>query len=141
MGIQALQNQEVTKVGVDVSLSSHGAAEGAVLAQFKFDKLKKEQRPGIQVSPYGKTQVSDASRLGWESGQIYGTSQNLARMLMTTPANLMTPRLFTEEVAYLLAGLENTEVIVRDEEWAIRNKMNAFLAVAKGRYMIKWSVS
>lgn len=105
-----------------------------MLAQFKFDKLKKEQRPGIHVSPYGKTQAgAEAAPLGWETGQIYGTSQNLARMLMTTPANLMTPRLFTEEVAYLLAGLENTEVIVRDEEWAARNNMNAFLAVAKGR--------
>lgn len=45
----------------------------------------------------------------------------------------MTPKLFSEEVAYLLAGLENTEVIVRDEEWAARQKMNAFMAVAKGR--------
>jgi aminopeptidase len=54
-------------------------------------------------------------------------------MLMTSPANLMTPKLFAEEVAYLLAGLENVDINVHDEEWATRNKMNAFLSVAKGR--------
>ncbi|KAG2228423.1 hypothetical protein INT48_005373, partial [Thamnidium elegans] len=32
----------------------------------------------------------------------------------------------------MLAGLENVEVVVRDEEWAARNNMNAFLSVAKG---------
>ncbi|CAO3591135.1 unnamed protein product [Absidia cylindrospora] len=53
-------------------------------------------------------------------------------MLMTSPSNLMTPKLFSEEVAYLLAGLENTEVMVHDEEWAAKLNMNSFLSVAKG---------
>jgi aminopeptidase len=118
-------------VGVDVSLDAHGAAEGAVLAQFSFDKLKSKSDDALQVGPF--SEATEKKGLDWSSGQIYGTSQNIARMLMTTPSNLMTPKLFSEEVAYLLAGLENVEVIVRDEEWAARNKMNAFLAVAKGR--------
>ncbi|ORY93196.1 cytosol aminopeptidase family, catalytic domain-domain-containing protein [Syncephalastrum racemosum] len=128
LGIHALKKQGVKNVGVDVSVSPQGAAEGAVLAQFSFDKLKnaKDRSPEIQVGPFGEASTE------WEHGEIYGTSQNLARMLMTTPGNLMTPKLFSEEVAYLLAGLENTEVIVRDEEWAARQKMNAFMAVAKG---------
>lgn len=132
LGIQALQKQGVEKVGVDVSVNAQGAAEGAVLAQFCLDKLKNEadRRKPIQVNPFAAQANTERD---WETGYNYGTSQNLARMLMTTPANLMTPKLFTEEVAYLLAGLENTEVIVRDEEWAVRNKMNSFLAVAKGR--------
>ncbi|CAO3645051.1 unnamed protein product [Cunninghamella echinulata] len=89
----------------------------------------------MQVTPFSTTldqNIEQQTDLNWESGQIYGTSQNLARMLMTTPSNLMTPKLFSEEVAYLLAGLENTEVIVHDEEWAAKNNMNSFLAVAKG---------
>ena len=115
-------------------MSAHGAAEGATLAQFAFDKLKNEKarEEAIQVTPFSETITKD-SNLDWESGQIYGTSQNLARMLMTTPSNLMTPKLFAEEVAYLLAGLENVEVIVHDEEWVQRQSMNSFLAVAKGR--------
>ncbi|KAI8141786.1 cytosol aminopeptidase family, catalytic domain-containing protein [Fennellomyces sp. T-0311] len=132
LGIQALRKQGAKAVGVDVSVSAHGASEGSVLAQFAFDKLKneKDRVEPIQVSPF--SEETETSSLDWESGQVYGASQNLARMLMTSPSNLMTPRLFVEEVAYLLAGLENTEVIVRDEEWIQRQKMNSFLAVAKG---------
>lgn len=121
-------------MGVDISVSGHGAAEGAVLAQFSFDKLKAEKarQADIQVLPFSADD-NDQEDLDWETGHIYGTSQNLARMLMTSPSNLMTPKLFTEEVAYLLAGLENTEVNVYDEEWAASMNMNAFLSVAKGR--------
>ncbi|PHZ09652.1 peptidase M17, leucyl aminopeptidase [Rhizopus microsporus ATCC 52813] len=107
-------------------MHAQGAGEGAVLAQFSFDKLKtKEKEDAIEVEPL-------KSNPDWEKGQIMAASQNVARMLMTSPSNLMTPKLFAEEVAYLLAGLENVEVIVRDEEWAIKQNMNAFLAVAKG---------
>ncbi|KAI9315852.1 cytosol aminopeptidase family, catalytic domain-containing protein [Dichotomocladium elegans] len=131
IGIQALQKQGAEHVGVDVSVNTQGAAEGAVLAQFELDKLKSEanRRKTMKVGPLA---AEGANERDWEIGHIYGTSQNLARMLMTTPANLMTPRLFSEEVAYLLAGLENIEFNVRDEDWAIRQNMNAFLAVAKG---------
>ncbi|KAG0166800.1 bleomycin hydrolase [Apophysomyces sp. BC1034] len=132
LGIHALKGQDVKYIGVDASLDAQGAAEGAVLSLFAFDKLKNEKsrQPTIRVGPF--SQNGDAGSKGWEAGHIYGTSQNLARMLMTSPANLMTPKLFADEVAYLLAGLENTEVIVHDEEWAARQNMNALIAVAKG---------
>ncbi|KAF1796613.1 cytosol aminopeptidase family, catalytic domain-containing protein [Mucor lusitanicus] len=132
IGIQALQKQGAVYTGVDVSVDIQGAAEGAVLAQFSFDKLKqksKEDSAERQVEPYHS---DDSVHKAWEIGRLYGASQNVARMLMTSPANLMTPKLFAEEVAYLLAGLENVDVLVHDEEWAARKKMNAFLSVAKG---------
>ena len=130
-----MKPQGAKNIGVDISVSAHGAGEGSVLSQFSFDKLKskketEKEEQEIQVGPFSENNTSHD--LTWESGQIYGASQNVARMLMTSPANLMTPKLFSEEVAYLLAGLENVEVIVRDEEWAARQKMNAFLSVAKG---------
>ncbi|KAI8382391.1 cytosol aminopeptidase family, catalytic domain-containing protein [Blakeslea trispora] len=133
LGLHTLKPQGAKHIGVDVSLDSHGASEGSILSQFSFDKLKKEQETSndVLVGPFSEPTLAE-SDLSWETGQIYGTSQNVARMLMTTPGNLMTPKLFAEEVAYLLAGLENVEVIVRDEEWAAKNNMNAFLAVAKG---------
>lgn len=84
------------------------------------------------VEPYLPEQDDEASKR-WEVGQIYGASQNIARMLMTSPSNLMTPKLFAEEVAYLLAGLENIDIKVYDEDWVTRQKMNAFLSVAQGR--------
>ena len=103
------------------------------MAQFSFDKLKqkqKEEQADRQVEPYHS---DESVHKAWEIGRLYGASQNVARMLMTSPANLMTPKLFAEEVAYLLAGLENVDVLVHDEEWAARKNMNAFLSVAKGR--------
>lgn len=126
-----LKKQGAKRIGIDVSLNAHGAGEGSVLAQFSFDKLKSKKDEDIYVGPF--SEKNTASEEEWETGQIYGASQNVARMLMTTPANLMTPKLFSEEIAYLLAGLENVEVIVRDEEWAAKQNMNAFLSVAKGR--------
>lgn len=87
------------------------------------------------MEPYLVTENKSIQQ-SWQLGQIYGASQNVARMLMTTPANLMTPKLFAEEVAYLLAGLENVDIEVHDEEWAKRQNMNSFLSVAKGRYAV-----
>ncbi|KAI9476353.1 MAG: cytosol aminopeptidase family, catalytic domain-containing protein [Benjaminiella poitrasii] len=133
IGIQALQKQGAKHTGVDVSVDIQGAAEGAVLGQFSFDKLKqkKKQEETKVVAPYLAEEQPSVQK-AWEIGQIYGASQNVARMLMTSPANLMTPKLFAEEVAYLLAGLENIDIEVHDEEWVSRQKMNAFLSVAKG---------
>jgi aminopeptidase len=132
--LHTLKPQGAKNIGIDVSVSAQGAGEGSVLSQFSFDKLKskkkEDEQVDIQVGPFSESSQTEGS---WESGQIYGASQNVARMLMTSPANLMTPKLFAEEVAYLLAGLENVEVIVRDEEWAARQNMNAFLSVAQGR--------
>ncbi|KAI8967529.1 cytosol aminopeptidase family, catalytic domain-containing protein [Mycotypha africana] len=135
IGVQALQKQGAKSIGVDISVDAQGAAEGAILGQFSFDKLKQKKNDDADnnkvVAPYATESSTDLKR-AWEIGQIYGTSQNVARMLMTTPANLMTPKLFAEEVAYLLAGLENVDIKVHDEEWATRQKMNAFLSVARG---------
>lgn len=136
LGLHALKPQGAKNIGVDISLNAHGAGEGSVLSQFSFDKLKSKKNDNnedegeMNVGPF--SEATEGEKDGWTRGQIYGASQNVARMLMTSPANLMTPKLFAEEVAYLLAGLENVEVIVRDEEWALKQNMNAFLAVAKG---------
>ncbi|OBZ90599.1 Cytosol aminopeptidase [Choanephora cucurbitarum] len=134
IGIQALQKQNAIYTGVDVSVDVQGAAEGTVLAQFSFDKLKQkklEDQVDRVVEPY-MPESSKAIQDAWEVGQICGASQNVARMLMTSPANLMTPKLFADEVAYLLAGLENIDIHVRNEEWAKKQKMNAFLSVSRG---------
>lgn len=107
------------------------------MAQFSFNKLKQkkpdEDTSEKVVKPY-LVEENNSIQKSWQVGQIYGASQNVARMLMTTPANLMSPKLFAEEVAYLLAGLENVDIEVHDEEWVKRQNMNAFLSVSKGRY-------
>lgn len=135
--MKALLNQNVHSIGIDISTSAHGAAEGATLATHSFDRLKnpKSRKPVVDFGPFLETIENVDPFLTWETGQIYGASQNLARSLMETPANLMTPKIFAEEIAYLLAGLEKVEVVVRDEEWAARQGMNSLIGVAKGRYV------
>ncbi|KAI9251471.1 cytosol aminopeptidase family, catalytic domain-containing protein [Phascolomyces articulosus] len=136
IGVQVLKKQKAKSIGVDISVDPHGAAEGAILAQFSFNKLKQEKEENessvFSVGPFGGNDNNNERGLNWETGQIYGMSQNLARSLMTTPANLMTPKLFAEEVAYLLAGIDNIDISVHDKEWVIRQKMNSFLSVAQG---------
>ncbi|KAI8972109.1 cytosol aminopeptidase family, catalytic domain-containing protein [Pilobolus umbonatus] len=127
LGLQVLRSQGSQYVGVDVSVSAQGAGEGSVLSQFSFDKLKKEKKEDIRLEPWVEENNKE-----WTKGQIYGAAQNVARMLMTSPGNLMTPKLFADEVAYLLAGLENIEVFVRTEEWVAKQKMNSFMAVSQG---------
>ncbi|KAI8997654.1 cytosol aminopeptidase family, catalytic domain-containing protein [Pilobolus umbonatus] len=134
IGIQTLQRQGAKHTGIDVYADVHASAEGAVLAQFSFDKLKQkkvEDSDDKIVEPYMLKDDANIQKQ-WDIGQVYGASQNVARMLMTSPANIMTPKVFSEEVAYLLAGLENIDIQVHDEEWVSRQNMNAFLSVSKG---------
>lgn len=68
---------------------------------------------------------------GWKTGLEKASAQNLARELMETPANLMTPTKFAQNVVNVLcdSGV-NVEVKVR--AWAESQRMSCFLAVAKG---------
>ena len=42
-------------------------------------------------------------KAGWEKGILYGEGQNLARLLMEGPANLITPTFFAETIEEKLA--------------------------------------
>ncbi|KAF8761187.1 Cytosol aminopeptidase family, catalytic domain [Rhizoctonia solani] len=132
-GIKKLRDAGATSVIVDGSSDLHAAAVGAHLALFKYNHLKTAQKdavPSVSVSP--STGATSSGELGWESGIIYAYSQNLARELMETPANLLTPTLFAERIKKEFEGLENVEIKVRDKAWAEEKGMRTFLSVAKG---------
>ncbi|CAO3667180.1 unnamed protein product [Rhizopus stolonifer] len=127
-GIRALQKQGAKYTGVDVSIDTQGAAEGSVLSQFTFDELKKTKKDNTtRIEPYAVDSESV-----WKTGQIMGDSQNKARMLMTAPANLMTPTIFSEKVQTMLKGLKGISTIEHDENWALGQGMYAFLSVSRG---------
>lgn len=73
----------------------------------------------------------DCDWSGWKIGIKKASAQNLARELMETPSNLMTPTKFAQNVVNVLcdSGV-NVEVKVR--AWAESRQMSAFLAVGKG---------
>lgn len=89
----------------------------------------------------------------WTKGSTLADSQNFARVLMEvsstshrpslhlihdsldcfqmqTPANLMTPLIFAENVAKRLEG--RAEVVAHDKNWAEAQGMGSFLSVAQG---------
>lgn len=102
------------------------AAEGALLANFKFQpyKSKKVEFPSIHAAGVESDE--------WKKGVVYGEAQNFCKSLMDTPANLLTPTVFCEKIKEKFAGLSNVELTVHDEEWARKEKMNLFLSVSSG---------
>lgn len=49
---------------------------------------------------------------------------------LQTPANLLTPQIFAENVAKRLEG--RADVVAHDKEWAKEQGMGSFLSVAQG---------
>lgn len=127
-GCKALQKMSVRRVYVESFGHSESAAEGAALGVWLYQekKNKKYQIHIPQLELY-----DDCDWTGWQIGLQKAASQNLARQLMDTPANLMTPTSFAQNAVEVLckSGV-NVEVKVRG--WAETQKMFAFLAVAQG---------
>ena len=61
-------------------------------------------------------------------------AQNHARKLAETPANMMTPTIFAETAQKILSELKNPNITVNvhDRDWAVEQKMGAFLSVGRG---------
>ncbi|MBW0512178.1 hypothetical protein O181_051893 [Austropuccinia psidii MF-1] len=132
------------EVLVDPIWSSHAAAVAATLATFHYNvKTKKdavEKRKPIVYKPLLEQSVQLETEkpkgklisLDWSTGLIFAQAQNLARELMETGANLMTPTKFCERIKAEFQGLANVEIHVREKPWAEKNKMHSFLSVARG---------
>lgn len=127
-GAKALQKMNARKVYVESFGHAESAAEGSALGVWLYQekKMKKYQILIPQLELY-----DDCDWTGWQIGLQKAAAQNLARQLMDTPANLMTPTSFAQNAVEVLckSGV-NVEVKVRG--WAETQKMYAFLAVAQG---------
>ncbi|CAB3981658.1 cytosol aminopeptidase, partial [Paramuricea clavata] len=132
-GVRSLRDVDVKSIEVDPCNDAKAMAEGASLSKFVFDRLKQEDKKQgpVTINALGHS-GSSSIKHDWEEGCSLGGGQNFARELMETPANLLTPRLFTEKVAERLSRLSSIEVIVREKAWIEEMKMGAFLSVAKG---------
>ncbi|KAH9815527.1 cytosol aminopeptidase family, catalytic domain-containing protein [Melampsora americana] len=108
-----------TEVLVDPIWSSHSAAVGVTLSTFSY-----LYKPLIDQPPQlSNEKASDQLiELNWSSGLIFGQAQNLARELMETPANMMTPTAFCDRIKHEFDGIPNVEIHVCD----------SFLSVARG---------
>ncbi|GES94588.1 leucine aminopeptidase [Rhizophagus clarus] len=132
-GVRTLRDQGAKNIAIDVMTSEHGASEGATLGLYKPDNLKsiQNQKEPVKISPFGSSSPPSQD-FTWETGLIYADAQNFARTLGNSPANYMTPTIFTENVKSFLRDLPKIEIIIRDEEWAKEKKMGSFLSVGRG---------
>ncbi|KAF7329583.1 Leucine aminopeptidase [Mycena kentingensis (nom. inval.)] len=146
--------EEVEKIIVDAAEDPHAAGESfssvakqaeetsaavaAHLAAYKFtlkteppSRFNPTPNPAAPAPPTVSIQPLETSS-EWTRGVLYAEAQNLARTLMELPGNMLTPTLFAERIQKEFAGLADTQVWVRDEEWAKEKGMRTFLSVCRG---------
>lgn len=124
-GVKALQSLKINNIYVDDLGSARAAAEGSILSNFKFQpyKSKKTELPSIHA-------LFESDE--WKKGSVYAEAQNFCKILMDTPANLMTPTVFCQMVQEKFAKLPNVKIDVHDADWARKEKMGLFLSVSAG---------
>ncbi|KXG44156.1 leucyl aminopeptidase [Tepidibacillus infernus] len=112
---------------------THSFAEGAHLAHYRFDgySSKKEEQHQVELIQLIAEEVSDELKYGIECGTAYALGTNLARDLVNTPGNKMTPTHMAEKAIEIARryGMEY-EILERDE--MERLGMGGLLAVAQG---------
>jgi len=110
------------------------AAEGAVLAAWRFTELRQPPEEG-QVEVSRADFFADGDRAGLAKGvrvgEIVARAQNLARTLQSRPGNLATPRHLAAE-AKRVAKACGMSVTVFDEKRLLDEGMHAILAVSRG---------
>ncbi|KAF6203723.1 hypothetical protein GE061_002056 [Apolygus lucorum] len=129
-GCRAAQDLGVGKVYIESCGYTEAAAEGAGLSLWLYQDLKNKKKR--KVIPHLGL-YDDCDWTAWQVGLEKAAAQNLARQLQDAPSNLTTPILFT---MMALDELCKTGISaeVRVENWIVENRMDAFLAVAKGSF-------
>ncbi|XP_015509984.1 cytosol aminopeptidase isoform X1 [Neodiprion pinetum] len=127
-GCRALDAVEIKNISIESLGDAEAAAEGAGLASWFFQEFKNKEKQKVlpQVSFYGSE-----GKQQWHKGLIKAEAQNWARKLADTPANLMTPTIFANQVSTELSQL-GVKVQVHDKAWAEQKGMGSFLSVARG---------
>lgn len=112
----------------------HALAEASVLASYSFDdyktnKSKKEALQEVQVIVCSGS--LEEVQEGLVTGQAFGQGTCLARDLVNTPGNLMTPTLLAQQ-AVKIAEQYDMEYSILDRDEMEKLGMGALLAVAQG---------
>lgn len=113
------------------------AIEGYLLGSYRLLIFKTDKDSKAQDVLDEITFLIDNKRLmprfkkAVEKGRVFAECQNLVRTLASTPSNHLTPRLLASH-AQKLAKTHGFTCKVLDEKAAAREKMGAFLSVARG---------
>ncbi|KAL0132752.1 hypothetical protein PUN28_000469 [Cardiocondyla obscurior] len=127
-GCRILDDVEIKDIQVETLGDAEAAAEGAGLCTWLYQGYKNEEKKKKlpKISLYGSEGEAE-----WRVGIIKAQAQNWARELSDTPANLMTPTIFSQQVCDFLVKF-GIQVNIYDKVWVQQQKMGSFLSVARG---------
>ncbi|MCF0248377.1 MAG: aminopeptidase, partial [Synergistes sp.] len=105
------------------------AAEGAVLACYRFDKYVKKEENDNFVAP--SVVIRGVSEEDAHRGSVFAEAQCLTRSIANEPANVINPVSLAERAA-ALADEIGCSCAVWDEDRIQKENMGAYYAVARG---------
>ena len=106
---------------------SRETAEGVILGLYTFDELKEKSTDNNEIK--NVTFIGDGD---FNTGIVISEAQVIARRLTELPANIATPTYVSEEIQKIFKPMDNTDIKIHEEKWALDRKMNSFLSVAAG---------
>ena len=106
---------------------SRETAEGVILGLYTFDELKEKSTDNNVIK--NVTFIGDGD---FNTGIVISEAQVIARRLTELPANIATPTYVSEEIQKIFKSMDNTDIKIHEEKWALDRKMNSFLSVAAG---------
>lgn len=127
VGARLLQDHGANKIFVDGCTVPEAAAEGAILATYKYkSNLTCGDKTQPQVLLYEHPDTTS-----WASGEINAEAQNYARFLSHAPPNLKLPVELSNEIMDRLCKFD-IKVDIRHRDWMYLRRMTSTLALTKG---------
>ncbi|OLL26920.1 putative aminopeptidase [Neolecta irregularis DAH-3] len=123
--VKALKDNGAAEIVICDGGNAHAAAEGSHLALFSYDQFKSKRTPPPKILALSPSEA-------FECGKSFASAQNLARELMETPGNHLTPTKFCERAMKESEMVKNLQVVSHGKEWIESEKMTGLLSVAKG---------
>jgi leucyl aminopeptidase len=115
-----------TRIINPVKLSAADFVEGALLSSYSFNNYKKEQKKKQSTTMTVLTKRKLNIQL--DQAKAAASATHLARDMVNTPANYMTP----SSIVKIARALKNVTVRVIDKKEAQTFGMGAYLSVARG---------
>lgn len=108
-------------------------AEGALLAEYGFEKYKTQVEPAEKPEPLEELLVHGADGASLEKGSLRAAAQNYARDLANEPGNVISPAALAER-ALVMAQERGLDCEVLDEARMGEMGMKGILSVGSGSH-------
>ncbi|BFZ63495.1 hypothetical protein YB2330_004618 [Saitoella coloradoensis] len=133
LGMKKARAQGAKIVALENSLGSAQAiVEGAELGLYEYTTTKTKSADWKEPPKYGVFPPTEDGLKSMRNGKVQATAQNIARRLMETPANMMTPKMFVEEAQTLIGEMGTVTLNAYGKDWLAKENMGAVLAVGRG---------